>query len=154
MSAQVQRNRGFKIHTCQTHVSLTQYIIIPDISTYQTCFNSLQHTQTHIKTSPFKPSNKGPLVVKTIYSRLHLCWPSSHIAHSVLPPHCATMCNFNLQPLDFFGELDPLGICQRFTLLVYIPYVQNFTHEFNHRLRLIKGRCRNCQQNVYAIYYS
>ena len=152
MFAQVQRNRGLKTDTCQMHVSHT----IHYQTSHQNILDLIQFIAAYTNPYQDEPFQAliGPSVVKTIYSRLHLCWPPRHIAHSVLPPHGATMCNFNLQPLDFFGEFDPFGICQRFTLLVYIPYVQNFTHEFNHRLRLVKGRSRNCQQNVYAIYYS
>jgi hypothetical protein len=81
--------------------------------------------------------------VRPIHSRLHLCWSSCHITHSVLPSHGTTVCDFNLESLDLFGELDPLGICQGFALLIYVPYVQYLAHELYHRLRLVEGRCGN-----------
>jgi hypothetical protein len=134
-------------HFCQQIHSHTSHEHILDLLKFISAY-----TKSILQKALSIPQTKAPKYWKTIYSRLHLCWPSRHITHSILPPHGATVCNFNLQSLDFFGKFDPLGICQRFTLLIYIPYVQNFAHEFNHRLRLVKSRCRNCQQMVYAIY--
>lgn len=43
---------------------------------------------------------------------------------------------------DFFGELDPVGVCERSGLLVYVVDVQDLTHELDHRLGLVESRGR------------
>ena len=78
-----------------------------------------------------------------MYLRLHLSWPSCHIAHPVLSSHGAAMCDLNLETFDFFGEFNPLRVCEGFTLLVDIPYVQHFTHELYHWLRFVERSRRN-----------
>lgn len=46
---------------------------------------------------------------------------------------------------DFFGEFDPVRVCERTRLLIYVVNVQHFTHELNDRLGLVKGSCRHCK---------
>ena len=73
------------------------------------------------------------------------------------------MCDFDLQALDLFGELDPetknklkilknrgqklkvipLRVGQRFSLLSDIPNIQDFAHKINDRLSFIKRGGRN-----------
>lgn len=42
---------------------------------------------------------------------------------------------------DFFGKLDPLGICQRFLLFFNTFKIQNFTNKLDYWLCLIKRGC-------------
>lgn len=46
---------------------------------------------------------------------------------------------------DFFGEFDPVWVCEWARLLVYVVDVQHFTHELNDWLGLIKGCGRHCK---------
>lgn len=46
-----------------------------------------------------------------------------------------------LLTFDFFGKLDPLGICQRFLLFFNTFKIQNFTHKLDYWLCLIKRGC-------------
>ena len=46
--------------------------------------------------------------------------PSGDVAHPVLSPHGPAVSDFDLQAFDLFGELDTLGIGQRFSLLRYV----------------------------------
>ena len=46
---------------------------------------------------------------------------------------------------DFFGELDPVGVCERSGLLVYVVDVQDLTHELDHWLGFVEGRGRHCR---------
>ena len=48
-----------------------------------------------------------------------------------------------LVTFDFFGKLDPLGICQRFLLFFNTFKIQNFTHKLDYWLCLIKRCCRD-----------
>jgi hypothetical protein len=81
------------------------------------------------------------------FLRLHLCRASGDIANTVFPPHGTTVGDLNLQTLDFLGEFDSLGVCQRFSLFIDIPDIQHLTHELNHRLRFVESRGRNCETN-------
>lgn len=78
-----------------------------------------------------------------IYLRLHLGRFARDIADSVFSPHSPAMCDFDFQPLDFFGKLHSLRISQRFSLFVDVSDVQNFAHEFNHWLGFIESGRRD-----------
>lgn len=40
---------------------------------------------------------------------------------------------------DLFGELDPVGVCERAWLLVNVVNVQNLTHELNDWLGFVES---------------
>lgn len=44
---------------------------------------------------------------------------------------------------NFFGEFDPVRVCEWSRLLVNVVDVQHFTHELNDRLGLVKGSGRH-----------
>lgn len=46
---------------------------------------------------------------------------------------------------DFFGEFDPVRVCERARLLVYVVDVQHFTHELDDWLGLVEGSGRHCK---------
>ena len=84
--------------------------------------------------------------------RLHLCGSSRHIADAILAPHRTAVGDFDLEPLDFLGELDALRIGQRFALLVDVSDVQHLAHELNHRLRLVERGSRYCKAKNKSSY--
>lgn len=43
---------------------------------------------------------------------------------------------------NFFGEFDPVRVCEWPRLLINVVDVQHFTHELNDRLGLVKGSGR------------
>lgn len=47
---------------------------------------------------------------------------------------------------DFFGEFDPVGVCERARLLVDVVDVQHFTHELDDGLGLVEGSGRHCMR--------
>lgn len=46
---------------------------------------------------------------------------------------------------DFFGEFDPVRVCEGSRLLVYVVDVQHFTHELDDGLGLVEGSGRHCK---------
>ena len=48
------------------------------------------------------------------------------------------MSDLDLQPLDFFGKLDPLGVGQRPPLLANVPQVEHLAHEIDGWLRPVE----------------
>lgn len=73
---------------------------------------------------------------------MHLRGSTCHIAYSVFSFHCATVGDFNLKPLDFFCEFDSLRVRQWFSLVINIPNIQDFAHEFYDWLCFVEGSCR------------
>ena len=65
--------------------------------------------------------------------------PSGDVAHPVLSPHGPAVSDFDLQAFDLLGELDALGVAQRFALFVGVAHVQHFAHEVDDRLGLVEG---------------
>lgn len=47
---------------------------------------------------------------------------------------------------DFFGEFDPVRVCEWPRLLINVVDVQHFTHELNDRLGLVKGSGRHYKE--------
>lgn len=47
---------------------------------------------------------------------------------------------------DLLGEADPLRVGQGLGLLVYVADVQDFAHEFDHRLGFVEGRGRHLRE--------
>lgn len=45
---------------------------------------------------------------------------------------------------NFFGEFDPVWVCEWARLLIYVVDVQHFTHELNDWLGLVESGGRNC----------
>ena len=46
---------------------------------------------------------------------------------------------------NFFGEFDPVRVCERARLLVYVVDVQHFTHELDDWLSLVEGGGGHCK---------
>ena len=88
-------------------------------------------------------------IVKLQGERLHLSWPPCDIAYPVFPPHLAAMVNFDLEAFDLLGKLDPLGIGEWLPLIIDVTDVENFAHEVNHRLSLIKCSSRDVNVEVH-----
>lgn len=47
---------------------------------------------------------------------------------------------------NFFGEFDPVRVCEWSRLLINVVDVQHFTHELNDRLGLVKGSGRHYKE--------
>ena len=52
----------------------------------------------------------------------------------------------------FLGELHPLRIGERTTLIIYVTDIKHFTHKLNHRLSFVEGRGRNWKRTKHTIY--
>lgn len=65
-------------------------------------------------------------------------WPLRRCAGRAGPADAGQVPTF-----DFFGKLDPLGICQRFLLFFNTFKIQNFTNKLDYWLCFIKRRCRD-----------
>ena len=74
---------------------------------------------------------------------LQLSWSPGHVTDSILPPHGSAVGDLDLQSFDLLRELDSLRIRQGFSLLVDVTNVQDFAHEFDDRLCLVKGSGRD-----------
>ena len=74
---------------------------------------------------------------------LHLRGPPRHVTHAVLPAHAAAVRDLDLQTLDLLGELHPLRVGQRLSLLVDVSDVQNLAHELDDWLSLVEGSGRH-----------
>lgn len=79
--------------------------------------------------------------------RLHLRGPPRDVANPVFPTHRAAVGDFDFQALDLFGELHPLAVSQRLPLLINVPNVQHFAHEFDYGLRFVECRRRYWKQS-------
>lgn len=49
---------------------------------------------------------------------------------------------------NFFGEFDPVRVCEWSRLLINVVDVQHFTHELNDRLGLVKSSGRHYKERM------
>lgn len=61
----------------------------------------------------------------------------------LVPEHQSNVLVFTF---DFFGEFDPVRVCEWPRLLINVVDVQHFTHELNDRLGLVKGSGRHYKE--------
>ena len=68
--------------------------------------------------------------------------PAGDIADAVLALHLTTVCNFDFESFDLFGELDTLGVGEAAHLSEFIAIdVQDFAHEINYTLGFVESSC-------------
>ena len=63
----------------------------------------------------------------------------SEHSYSVFPSHGTAVSDLYLQTSDFLRELDPLGVSERFPLVLDVSDVEDLAHELAHGLGFVEG---------------